>query len=188
MLPSLKLVVLVSEAGEPPLSISVMALLDRGDELALDDSRSASAVAVLVILPASLKDGLIRTRQKNKEMVILGRIGVRLKIRRLIFAPFLGFARESGSLQPRQLPRTIGRQKFTTVDGTATNPAAKNPDDGIFAPRRSPLSSVMYQVVGSGSGSMVVVDLTTLVTAPLGPVVVLLALYLSGLDWVTTRR
>ena len=34
MLPSLKLVVLVSEAGEPPSTISVMALLDRGDELA----------------------------------------------------------------------------------------------------------------------------------------------------------
>ena len=98
MLPSLKLVVLVSETGEPPLSISGMALLDRGDELAADDSRSASAVAELVILPASLNDGIIRTRQKNKEMVILGRIGIRLKIRHLIFAPFLGFDRESGSL------------------------------------------------------------------------------------------
>ena len=39
----------------------------------------------------------------------------------------------------------------------------------------------MYQVVGSGSGVMVVVVLTRLETAPLGPVVVLIALDLSGL-------
>jgi hypothetical protein len=55
-----------------------MALLDRGDELAVEASRRASAVAELVILPASLTDGPISTRQIIKEMVILGRIGVRL--------------------------------------------------------------------------------------------------------------
>jgi hypothetical protein len=96
VVPSLNVDVLVSETGVPALRMAVMALLDRGKELAVDASRSASAVVVLVILYASLEDGIKKTSQQIKQIVIIRRIGDRSMIRRLIFAPFLGFVTKPG--------------------------------------------------------------------------------------------
>ena len=58
----------------------------------------------------------------------------------------------------------------------------KNPDQGILAAERTRLTLDTSQLAGSGSGVTVVVDFTWLVTAPLGPVVVLVALDSSGLE------
>ena len=58
----------------------------------------------------------------------------------------------------------------------------KNANHGILAAERTRLTLSMSQVAGSGSGVTVVVDFTWLVTAPLGPVVVLVALDSSGLE------
>jgi hypothetical protein len=74
----------------------VLGALESADELAVDTSRRASAVVELVIFPASLHDGIIRSSKKNKEMVILDRIGIRFMMWRIIFAPLLGIGRESG--------------------------------------------------------------------------------------------
>ena len=71
-------------------------------------------------------------------------------------------------------------------DGSAAS-SASHPARGILAARRAPGSLVRSQLAGSGSGVMVVVDITWLVIAPSGPVVVLVALDSSGLEWMTTR-
>jgi len=52
VVPSLYVIVEVSETGVPAWRISMMALLESGDELALATSRRASALSELGILPA----------------------------------------------------------------------------------------------------------------------------------------
>ena len=75
-----------------------MALLDRGDELAVDDLSQRFRGSGARDL-ASLAQGRRHQNQsENQGNGDPGRIGVRLKIRRLIFAPFLGIDRESGSV------------------------------------------------------------------------------------------
>jgi hypothetical protein len=94
--PSLNVVVLVSETGKPVFRTSRMAALERGEELAVDTARRASAFTELVILPASLRGGFSNSGKKNKKMMILDRIGIRFRIWQIIFAPFLGNDRENG--------------------------------------------------------------------------------------------
>jgi hypothetical protein len=76
--------------------------------------------------------------------------------------------------------RVIRRVHFVRWAGGRS--LRKNANHGILAAERTRLTSSMSQLVGSGSGVMVVDDFTWLVTAPLGPVVVLVALDSTGLE------
>jgi hypothetical protein len=78
--------------------MSIMALIDRGAELARASSRRLCVVSELEILAASVQAGTIKKSPTTKETLISGWFRSRFMIRRVIFAPFLGIDEECESI------------------------------------------------------------------------------------------